>query len=86
MGAKRAQSAGHCQKSTRASLGSKKKIHAPLRPAHPTIVRGKRAGTAKRVFELAEEIVEPNRVGNAFDGGRLHSRPRTFAAKALTHS
>ena len=61
-------------------------VHAPLRPAHPTIACRKRAGAAKRVFELAEEIVEPNRVGNAPGGRRLHPRPRTFAAKTLTHS
>ena len=62
------------------------KVYAPLRPAHPTVARRKRAGTAKRVFELAEEVVEPNRVGNAFGGGCLHPRSRTFPAKALTHS
>ena len=61
-------------------------VHAPLRPAHPTIARRKRTGAAKRVFELAEEIVEPNCVGNTLGGGRLHPRPRIFAAKALTHS
>ena len=64
----------------------KEEVHAPLRPAHPTIARRKRTGTAKRVFELTEEIVEPNRVGNTLGGRRLHPRSRTFAAKALTHS
>ena len=61
-------------------------VHAPLWPSHPTVARRERAGAAKRVFELAEEVVEPNRVGNTFRGGRLHLRSRTLAAKALTHS
>lgn len=46
-------------------------IYAPLRPVHPTVARSEYAGAAKRAFEFAKEVVEPNRVGDVFGGRHL---------------